>query len=151
MRRWYEEGLRFECTRCGNCCTGAPGYVWVTEREQFAIAGRLGLPLEEFQLHFTKLVGRRLSLLERPNGDCVFLDREGGCGIQAVKPRQCVAFPFWPRILASRKNWRQTAVDCPGIGQGPRYEADEIDVMLDMTNPRDVLCRILPKANRTSA
>ena len=27
---WYRDGLRFECTRCGACCTGAPGYVWVT-------------------------------------------------------------------------------------------------------------------------
>ena len=26
---WYRDGLRFECTRCGHCCTGAPGYVWV--------------------------------------------------------------------------------------------------------------------------
>ena len=26
---WYRDGLRFTCTRCGNCCTGAPGYVWV--------------------------------------------------------------------------------------------------------------------------
>ena len=23
---WYQDGLQFRCTRCGNCCTGAPGY-----------------------------------------------------------------------------------------------------------------------------
>ena len=26
-------GLRFECTQCGDCCTGAPGYVWVNKAE----------------------------------------------------------------------------------------------------------------------
>ncbi|MFM1805538.1 MAG: hypothetical protein RL136_2417, partial [Planctomycetota bacterium] len=27
---WYAEGLRFECTQCGNCCSGGPGAVWFT-------------------------------------------------------------------------------------------------------------------------
>ena len=30
---WYQDGLAFECTRCGACCTGAPGYVWVNDEE----------------------------------------------------------------------------------------------------------------------
>ena len=30
---WYKEGLRFKCTECGKCCTGAPGYVWVNKEE----------------------------------------------------------------------------------------------------------------------
>ena len=25
---WYRDGLRFQCTQCGNCCTGDPGVVW---------------------------------------------------------------------------------------------------------------------------
>ena len=25
---WYADGLSFECTMCGNCCTGPPGAVW---------------------------------------------------------------------------------------------------------------------------
>ena len=24
---WYNDGLRFTCTRCGHCCTGEPGFV----------------------------------------------------------------------------------------------------------------------------
>ena len=27
---WYAGGLRFHCTACGECCTGVPGYVWIT-------------------------------------------------------------------------------------------------------------------------
>src|SRR5262249_1390597 len=35
---WYQDGLRFECTRCGKCCSGFPGFVWVSEAELQAIA-----------------------------------------------------------------------------------------------------------------
>ncbi len=30
---WYQFGLRFQCTGCGDCCTGAPGYVWINKAE----------------------------------------------------------------------------------------------------------------------
>ena len=35
---WYRDGLAFTCTRCGACCTGAPGYVWVDADEIAALA-----------------------------------------------------------------------------------------------------------------
>ena len=34
---WYKDGLRFECTGCGKCCSGFPGFVWVTEEEMQGI------------------------------------------------------------------------------------------------------------------
>ncbi|RMD61622.1 MAG: YkgJ family cysteine cluster protein, partial [Planctomycetota bacterium] len=40
---WYSAGLRFECTQCGACCTGSPGYVAFTEEEARGMASRLGL------------------------------------------------------------------------------------------------------------
>ena len=30
---WYKDGLAFTCTQCGNCCTGGPGYVWLSDAE----------------------------------------------------------------------------------------------------------------------
>ena len=45
---WYSGGLAFECTRCGHCCTGDPGFVWVTEEELAAIAKFLGGPFEKY-------------------------------------------------------------------------------------------------------
>ena len=30
---WYAAGLQFGCTECGNCCAGAPGYVWISTEE----------------------------------------------------------------------------------------------------------------------
>jgi len=30
-RPWYADGLSFTCTCSGNCCTGGPGFVWMSE------------------------------------------------------------------------------------------------------------------------
>ena len=39
---WYSDGLKFDCTGCGDCCTGDPGYVWVSRAEIEALAAALG-------------------------------------------------------------------------------------------------------------
>ena len=46
---WFKDGLRFQCTGCGDCCTGAPGFVWVNGQEIAALAARLGQSVEEFE------------------------------------------------------------------------------------------------------
>ena len=145
MNRWFADGLRFECTRCGNCCTGTPGHVWIDESDEQRIARQLGVTVAGFRKRYTCLAGVRLSLTERPGGDCVFLTEERLCRINPAKPRQCLTFPFWPRLMADPRNWEAAGRDCPGLGNGPLYEADEIDVLLDFSNSREVLCRILGK------
>jgi len=40
---WYHAGLQFQCTQCGSCCTGAPGYVWINKEEIAALAAVLKL------------------------------------------------------------------------------------------------------------
>ena len=47
---WYADGLRFACTRCGNCCTGPPGAVWINEAEARQLARRLELTLDQFEI-----------------------------------------------------------------------------------------------------
>ena len=37
-RKWYADGLHFTCQQCGRCCTGEPGYVWVSRAELRLIA-----------------------------------------------------------------------------------------------------------------
>src|SRR5207249_9822970 len=69
---WYADGLRFRCTRCGNCCTGPPGVVWVNAEEIEAIAELRGETPQEVKGLYTRQVGTRRSLRERANGDCVF-------------------------------------------------------------------------------
>ena len=143
MSHWFADGLAFACTQCGTCCTGSQGYVWVSPRDQASLAAHLGLDLDTFRRRYTRSVGHLLSLVDKPNGDCIFLTEERRCSIQAVKPRQCLTFPFWPRLSASRESWEETAHGCPGIGGGPRYRADEIRTIQDRETPREVICRIL--------
>jgi uncharacterized protein len=123
---WYQDGLRFGCTRCGNCCTGEPGFVWVNDDEVEAIAGRLGEPAEQVRGLYTRMSHRGPTLREKANGDCVFFERGVGCTIYEVRPRQCRTWPFWESNLATPADWQRTQRGCPGSGQGELITADEI-------------------------
>ena len=67
---------RFKCTACGDCCTGAPGYVWVNQAEITAMAERLGMEVAAFEKKYVRQIGVRRSLVEYKNGDCVFFDNQ---------------------------------------------------------------------------
>lgn len=123
---WYEDGLRFECTRCGNCCTGAPGFVWVDDEEIEAIAGARGVTVEELAAMYTRWAHRGRSLREKPNGDCVFYDQSEGCTIYSVRPRQCRTWPFWESNVMTPKAWERTKKVCPGAGHGELIPVEEI-------------------------
>src|SRR5262245_4802554 len=94
---WYQDGLRFRCTQCGNCCTGAPGYVWVNQQEIEALAAAIGeADLAAFEAKYVRKVGARKSLKEFRNGDCVFFDGQTRrCTVYGQRPRQCRTWPFW--------------------------------------------------------
>lgn len=124
---WYRDGLRFSCTGCGDCCTGEPGYVWVSRDEVAAIAKHLGLGVSEFKNQYTRQVGRRRSLLELTGGDCVFFDRvRRVCRIYRFRPLQCRTWPFWSSNVKSQAAWEATSQVCPGAGQGEWHGADQI-------------------------
>ncbi len=123
---WYQDGLRFSCTQCGKCCGGAPGYVWVNAEEVRAIAEFRGEPVEEFRDRFTRPVGIRHSLRERPDGECVLYDKSVGCTVYPVRPRQCRTWPFWETNVKTPENWQHTCEICPGSGQGELIPVEEI-------------------------
>jgi Fe-S-cluster containining protein len=123
---WYHDGLRFECTRCGNCCTGAPGYVWLDDDEIRAIAEHRGEPRDEIVARFTRSAHRGRTLREKSNGDCVFFERGRGCTIYPVRPRQCRTWPFWESNLRTESAWERTCLVCPGSGKGELISAEEI-------------------------
>src|SRR5581483_6150179 len=125
-RPWYHEGLQFRCTRCGNCCTGAPGYVWVDDDELRAIARRRGEPVEQVRALYTRVAHRGRTLRERANGDCVFYEAGTGCTVYEARPRQCRTWPFWESNVRTPRAWQQTCAVCPGAGHGELIGADEI-------------------------
>jgi Fe-S-cluster containining protein len=126
-RPWYHEGLRFQCTGCGDCCTGAPGYVWVNDEEIVALAELVELDVDAFERKYVRKVGRRRSLIELPNGDCIFFNSQTRrCTVYLARPRQCQTWPFWQSNLETRQTWAETSRACPGCGQGPLIPLEQI-------------------------
>lgn len=127
---WYRDGLRFRCTRCGACCTGEPGFVWVSDEELSEIAAYRNEPLAEVEALYTRRIARRRTLRERNRGDCVFYQAGEGCTIYPVRPAQCRTWPFWESNLATPAAWDRTRRLCPGSGQGDLISAEEITVRM---------------------
>ncbi len=123
---WYEDGLAFECTRCGACCTGAPGYVWVDAEEIGALAAFRGETVDQFSRKYVRQVGARLSLIEKPGGDCVFWDRKSGCTVYPARPVQCRTWPFWSENIETPEAWNEVTGVCPGSGRGRLFSVEEI-------------------------
>ena len=83
----------FQCIRCQACCRQS-GYVRLHPGEPDAIAKILDMDVYDFIDRYTRLTRDRqtLSLIEQPDGACIFLTTEG-CRIQSAKPLQCRTFP----------------------------------------------------------
>jgi Fe-S-cluster containining protein len=126
LEPWYQDGLSFRCTRCGNCCTGEPGYVWVDDEEIAAIARLRGEEVREVVALYTAQGYRGRTLREKANGDCVFYEKGMGCTVYPVRPRQCRTWPFWESNLRTPADWERTRESCPGAGQGDLIPAEEI-------------------------
>ncbi len=148
---WYPGGLRFSCTQCGNCCTGPPGTVWLTDQEGRNIAATLGLETAEFYARYAHKVDGRWSLRERPVAgnryDCIFLERTSangetgetgttGCSIYADRPAQCRAWPFWPENLTSRSTWEavKRRTPCPGMDNGTLVPVERIRILREQSS-----------------
>ena len=123
---WYQDGLHFTCTQCGKCCTGAPGFVWVTDVEIDKLAAARGMKRSEFAAVYTYKTRGKVSLRERANGDCVFYDADKGCTVYAARPMQCRTWPFWDSNLTTPEQWAETEAVCPGSGEGDLIPVEEI-------------------------
>lgn len=130
---WYQDGLRFECTGCGQCCTGSPGYTWVSIKEIMEIADYLKISIDEFSKKYLRIVGDKISLLEHQvTFDCVFL-KDKKCQIYPVRPTQCRTFPWWPKNLKSLEDWKDAAKHCEGISfQAPVVPFAKIQEQLEI-------------------
>ena len=154
---WFADGLTFTCTQCGDCCTGGPGYVWISEEEIGRLAEFLKISTNEVLAKYCRRYGDRISLKERrmPNGnyDCVFLTetpatgsgksrelkagekvphKRRGCSIYPVRPLQCRTWPFWDGNLADKDAWEFASKKCPGMDRGSRtFTREQIEALRD--------------------
>jgi Fe-S-cluster containining protein len=125
LHKSLKNGVRFRCTDCGACCTGAPGRVRISEEELEAVSEFRNESLSALRNRVTYEQQGTLLLKERDNGDCVFFE-DGRCSIHPVKPTQCRLYPFWFQNVRNEEAWRKTCAECPGIGQGDWISPDEI-------------------------
>ncbi len=132
---WYHKGLKFECSECGDCCTGGPGCVWVNEQEIAEMAKSLDLTAEQFERQYVMQTDDGKSLRELPdrNWDCIFLGPESRkCMLYDLRPRQCRTWPFWKSNVESPTAWKETCRVCPGSGRGQLVPLLEIETQLDV-------------------
>lgn len=135
---WYKKGLSFKCTGCGKCCTGTPGYVWITEEEVEEMARFLQITPTQFRCTYTRFVNGKLALLEnQKNYDCVFL-KDKQCQVYAQRPRQCRTFPWWPQNLKTAESWKSAKKECEGIDhpEAPVVNLEEIEKNLNLHHSR---------------
>lgn len=129
---WYSKGLRFECTRCGNCCTnnGDYSHVYVSDAEATAIADYLGTTRAAFLEEHCE-VDEGWTVLRLGEDRCQFLNEEGKCDVYPVRPAQCSTWPFWHENL-ERETWNGPVKEiCPGIDRGRLYSIEEITASAD--------------------
>ncbi len=128
---WYKDGLRFGCTECGKCCTGGPGFVWVTQEELEGLAKLLNISSEMFKRRYVRIRSNRMCLVEKKNNDCIFLEGKR-CQVYQARPKQCRTFPWWEENLASEESWKSAAKDCEGINESsPLVPLSEIVQLLN--------------------
>jgi Fe-S-cluster containining protein len=127
--RWYQKGIRFECRSCGDCCRthGDYAYVFLADRDVDTISKHLRMTCIDFLSAFCATDKEGCIYLKKVKGDCDFLEKDGGCRIYDVRPKQCEAWPFWTENM-EEDIWKgPVKACCPGIGKGRRFTADEID------------------------
>ena len=128
---FFDTGICFECRRCGQCCVGEPGTIYVTKDEIASLAGHFHLTIAEFTKRFLYPFKDSFSIGEDADGRCLFFDN--GCTVYPLRPAQCSSFPFWFSNLRSEDRWRRVEKACPGIGHGRRYGRDEILAIIRTT------------------
>jgi len=142
--------LRFECTRCGECCRG-PGRARLSVVDVQRLARFLNLAIADFVERYTELVvfvkpGDASEpdaelVLKKAAGACVFL-RGDECAVHLGKPDGCRLGPFTYGILGSDRNWAHFQRICPGLDHGPDItwasvrESLETERELRMDDPR---------------
>jgi Fe-S-cluster containining protein len=128
---FFDAGIRFQCERCGACCTGEPGTIFVTRDEIVSLAAHVNLAVDDFIRRYLYPFEDSYSIGEHADGRCLFF--ENGCTVYDLRPHQCRTFPFWFSNLRSESRWREIRKECPGIGRGRLFSREEILALIRTT------------------
>ncbi|TET02178.1 MAG: YkgJ family cysteine cluster protein [Promethearchaeota archaeon] len=136
--------LRFECVRCGNCCTDLNTLVNTIYIDVLRIKNGLNLTIDEVleilgfyvfdQAPSSKEIDRMvvppiqtergvafIGLKKKPNGQCFFYDEtKERCSIYTFRPGFCRTFPFTFTIL-NDKNKKESEINIFYTEKGIQY------------------------------
>ncbi|MBL8857685.1 MAG: YkgJ family cysteine cluster protein [Planctomycetes bacterium] len=115
--------FRFACHRCGHCCSGHSGFVWLAAGEVEALAASLGATSAAFAARHVRAVRdprtgeQRLALreTEAAGGRCTLLVGRNTCSAYAARPQHCRTFPYWDSVLQDPAGFEAARATCPGI------------------------------------
>ncbi|MBD3255268.1 MAG: hypothetical protein GF383_09260 [Candidatus Lokiarchaeota archaeon] len=137
--------FRFECTRCGKCCTDKTTLVNVTYHDILRIKENLNLTLDEllevigfyiFEEQLSeedrkKMVTSPIStehgpafvgLLKNAEGSCYFYDKEKKrCKIYKLRPMFCRTFPFSFRLILNQEDKTKAKIKMRYTEKGKKY------------------------------
>jgi Fe-S-cluster containining protein len=152
----------FECHRCGRCCSGERGFVWLEEEEIGALSSAMEMEERAFLERYVRSTPNprtgvlRLSLLEE-GGRCALLVGTNQCAVYTARPEHCRQFPYWPSVLEDPVAFESARETCPGIAvqvhESVRERAfaaleelyEEVDAFVEGAQPvctqRGVCCR----------
>lgn len=159
--------FRFDCHRCGHCCTGGEGHVWLEDGEVLAMAEAKGMDPAAFERLHVRTVPDprepsrlRRSLRETDEGSggrCTLLEGANHCSVYTARPSHCRTFPYWLSVMETEDGFEAARATCPGIRPEPdaamqaeafaRLEAIYVKLgeLLDAVRPvciaRGVCCR----------
>ena len=131
---FYDNGIRFECVGCGDCCkTHGDGdeyaFVFLSDVDVARIAERLGMTQVDFLNEYCATDENGDIHLAKLTGDCAFLEDGNRCVVYEVRPMQCRTWPFWTENMTEEIWEGPVTACCPGIGQGRRYSRAEIEAV----------------------
>lgn len=132
-KKWWSEGVRFECQGSGKCCMsrGQYGYVYFTLKDRKRIARHLGISTSEFTKKYCAKTNGYFHLKHsKDEVDCRFLS-DKKCTVYEARPTQCRTWPFWPEVMYAKTWTEEVKSFCPGVGKGRLYTAEEIKARLD--------------------
>lgn len=109
----------FTCRRCGQCCQGKGGIV-LTGRDIERLCRYLDLDRETLLSRYAEDGGDMPRLQSSRNGFCVFYT--DGCGVYAVRPDVCRAWPFFRANLLDPISFAMAKEACPGINPTVPHE-----------------------------
>ena len=132
MKKWWENGVQFECQGSGKCCVshGEYGFVYLTPKDRIRLAQHLGMTTPQFTRQHCEKNDGYFHLIDGEDNRCIFL-KDKKCSIYEARPTQCRTWPFWPEVMDAKTWKKEVATFCPGVGKGKLWSKEEIQAALD--------------------